>query len=321
MNKSILYIFNSKENNIGLVFFKIIIVGIVALILLNFIVMPQFLYGYNASIIDKVNRLSSISEPKIVLIGDSNLTFGIRSELIEEEMGMPVVNLGIHGGLGNRFHENLIRGNIREGDIIIICHSSYSHVADKLDPVLTWVTVENHYDLWKYIPMDEWVNMLKAYPTYLKKCINNMEAEISNIQEEECYSRLSFNEQGDNIYNETHDEQFEFEEDYFSNASFVDDEVVYRINQLNKYAVEKGAKLYIAGYPIAVDSKINNEQIEEFTEFQNELEQKMDAKVISNFTDYFLNYKYFFNTQLHLTADGAMLRTQQLIKDLKNGAD
>ena len=317
MNKSILYIFSSKENTIGVVFFKILIMGIIALILLNSIVMPQFLYGFNASIIDKVTRLSSISEPKIVLIGNSNLPFGIRSELIEEELGMPVVNLGIHGGLGNRFQENLIRGNIREGDIIVLCHSSYCDEADKLDPVLTWVTVENHYNLWKYIPMDEWGNMLKAYPTYLKKCINNMEAGISNIQKYECYSRLSFNEQGDNIYNEAHDEQFEFEEGYLSRASLVDDRVVHRINKLNKYVEEKGAKLYIAGYPIAVDSQINNEQLEDFKEFQNELEQKMDAKVISDFMDYFLNYKYFYNTDLHLTAEGAMLRTQQLIKDLE----
>lgn len=59
---------------------------------------PQYLGNYQASLIDKVERLESIQEPKIVLIGDSNLAFGIDSERIEEAFGMPVVNMGLHGG-------------------------------------------------------------------------------------------------------------------------------------------------------------------------------------------------------------------------------
>lgn len=38
---------------------------------------PQYFYGYDASIIDKVNRAESISEPKIILVGNSNLAYGI----------------------------------------------------------------------------------------------------------------------------------------------------------------------------------------------------------------------------------------------------
>lgn len=89
-------------------------------------VMPQYLYGYNASIIDKVNRLRSIEEPKLILVGNSNLPFGIRSDYLEEEIGMPVINLGIHGGLGDPFHENMIKGAINEGDIVVVCHTDYS---------------------------------------------------------------------------------------------------------------------------------------------------------------------------------------------------
>ena len=39
---------------------------------------PQFTHKYNASFIDKMNRLESISEPKIVLVSNSNLAFGIQ---------------------------------------------------------------------------------------------------------------------------------------------------------------------------------------------------------------------------------------------------
>ena len=80
------------------------------------IVMPQYLYGFNASIIDKVQRAESIKEPKILLIGNSNLVFGIDSEMIEEEIGMPVVNMGVHAGLGNAFLDNMSRYFVNEGE-------------------------------------------------------------------------------------------------------------------------------------------------------------------------------------------------------------
>ena len=77
----------------------ILFLGITAGFLLH--LSPQYLGNYQASLIDKVQRLESIHEPKIVLIGDSNLAFGIDSEKIEEAFDMPVVNMGLHGGLGN----------------------------------------------------------------------------------------------------------------------------------------------------------------------------------------------------------------------------
>ena len=55
------------------------------------IVMPQYRYNYNASLIDKEARLKSLDEPKIVLVGDSNVAFGFNSQMLEEAMGMPVV--------------------------------------------------------------------------------------------------------------------------------------------------------------------------------------------------------------------------------------
>ena len=45
----------------------------------------QYIDNYNASLVDKVDRLKSIDEPKIILVGDSNLAYGISSQLIEEE--------------------------------------------------------------------------------------------------------------------------------------------------------------------------------------------------------------------------------------------
>ena len=44
------------------------------------IVMPQYLLNYQASLIDKNERLCSIDEAKIVLVGNSNWAFGVDSQ-------------------------------------------------------------------------------------------------------------------------------------------------------------------------------------------------------------------------------------------------
>ena len=92
-------LFTSNFKEIGKFIMKcFLFLGIVVGVLLY--LSPQYLGNYQASLIDKVERLESIEEPKIVLIGDSNLAFGIDSEKIEEGHGIPVVNMGLHGGFG-----------------------------------------------------------------------------------------------------------------------------------------------------------------------------------------------------------------------------
>lgn len=80
-----------------------------------FIIGRQYNDNYDVALIDKVERLKGITEAKIILVGDSNVAFGINSEKIEEELGMPVVNLGLHGALGNAFHEQIAKLNIGGG--------------------------------------------------------------------------------------------------------------------------------------------------------------------------------------------------------------
>ena len=49
------------------------------------------------------------------------------------------------------------------------------------------------------------------------------------------------------------------------------------------------------------------------------MEQKeLDSDIISDYTEYFYPYHYFYDTDLHLTEEGAIVRTKQLISDLKN---
>ena len=124
--------------------------GLIILILIPMVyaffvrILPQHLESYNASLLDKVQRLQNLNEAKIVLIGNSNVAFGFQSELIEEAYNMPVVNMGLHGGLGNAFHERMAKINVHEGDIYVICHHTFSDDGKIEDVQLAWITLENY---------------------------------------------------------------------------------------------------------------------------------------------------------------------------------
>ena len=120
---------------------------------------------YAACVADKVHRLKSIHVPKIILVGNSNLAFGIDSHMIQDEFGMPVVNLGYHGGMGNAFHENMARPNITSGDLVIVCHSNYSDDSRVPDPALAWHTLAYHPDLWELLSWEDLLPALLAGPS------------------------------------------------------------------------------------------------------------------------------------------------------------
>lgn len=301
---------SSSKKSILVVLGKFVL--FVALMLAFFwgVVSPQYLYNYNASLIDKMERLETTNEPKIVLVANSNLAFGIRSELIEEATGMKVVNMGLHGGLGDAFHEEMAKVNINEGDIVIICHVNYAADDTIDDCALAWITIEDHFNLWTCVPTGEWYNMLLAFPTYVKKCINLYLTGQGNIDYGGAYSRLAFNEYGDNTYSATHEGYFTFAEDYESIVPPIDDRCTKRLNELNDYITSRGGTLLIGGYPIAYTSEKPDEQ--EWVQFKEKLQEKLDFPIICDYTDYFYPQNYFYDASLHLTDEGAVVRTNQL---------
>ena len=81
-----------------LVFFiPMITVGIVV-----FALPPVYDNTFIGELGEKYDRLNSIDEPKIVIVGGSSVAFGIDSELMEEKLGMKVVNFGLYANLGTK---------------------------------------------------------------------------------------------------------------------------------------------------------------------------------------------------------------------------
>ncbi len=282
------------------------------------VVPPEYVRIYTQAMVDKVNRLESIEGPRIVLVGNSNLAFGIDSAEIEDAFGIPVVNMGMHGGFGNAFDEQVCTLDVHEGDLYVIAHNTYSDDDMIPNPELVWMTIENYPELHRLIRRKDYMNMARAFPRYaFKATVKWVREKISGHEvfvdgTDGFMSRAAFNEYGDNVYPRPEND-FLFTEGSVPLPQ-INDACVNRLNELKAWLNAQGAEMVIAAYPIG-DGEFTPAE-DEYISFQQELADRLDAEVISDFTDYFYDYSLFFDSNLHLTDEGVKLRTAQLIKDL-----
>ena len=100
---------------------SIVLIGLVIITIAGVLLIPvkrpdHFLLAS----LDKEHRLHQLASPKIVVVGGSNTIFNIDSRTISNATGYPVVNMGLHAGLGLMFMLNEIEPAIKHDDITII---------------------------------------------------------------------------------------------------------------------------------------------------------------------------------------------------------
>lgn len=128
--------------------------------------------------------------------------------------------------------------------------------------------------------------------------------------------RKAFNIYGDNIWNETDTSHYTFTPGSEIANYDIGESTAKRINNLYENYRQKGVKLVITTFPIA-HGKYSPDDAS-YDRFQSSLKRRMKCPVIFDWKDYQFDYKYFYDNRLHLTNEGAVIRTRQLIKDLKN---
>lgn len=110
---------------------KFVFVIIILILLFAFIVCKHMSYyvfnnydNYLAAIIDKARALEKTKTEKIILLGGSNLAFGVNSKEISLYADRPVINLGLNADIGLNLIFKLSGKYISRGDIVI-CSPEY----------------------------------------------------------------------------------------------------------------------------------------------------------------------------------------------------
>lgn len=69
---------------------------------------------------DKFARLQSLEGERLIVVGGSNVAFGIDSDSLSAGTEKQVVNMGLHAGIGLDFYLAMLEDCMREGDTILL---------------------------------------------------------------------------------------------------------------------------------------------------------------------------------------------------------
>lgn len=145
--------------------------------------------------VDKHRRLASLGSPKLVLVGGSNVALGVDSELLERLAAVPVVNLGLNGGLGLRFMCEEVWPSLGGGDVVMLS-PEYEHWRGTLldgDLNLLWALRARPAGLRQLTSARQAAVLVRNTPEFMQGKV----MEFISARPDPVYNRWSFTARGD----------------------------------------------------------------------------------------------------------------------------
>jgi hypothetical protein len=281
--------------------------------------------NYLAAVLEKDRLIRNTPSPKIILVGGSNLAFGIDSKMMQDSLRLPVVNMGLYAKLGLKYMLAQVRPYIREGDIVIVVpeydqfYGDFANGDNTLNTALL------------YAPNDRVGDFIRSYSivdVVLRPRVENarrsfLRAAASAVGREEqffppdtnpVYNRRSFNEYGDVV---THLGRKGMDPDSIFVAPLpsiktFNAETLDQLNEIADEAKAQGAKAYFM-FPSYIDRsyEINVAAIDSL---RRRLETGMRIPILGTAADFSYPQNYFYDTRYHLNEEGRRVRTLRMIE-------
>jgi len=272
--------------------------------------------NYTLANADKLKRLQNTEAPRIILLGASNLAFGIDSSMIHNAFNYNVVNMGVHAGLGFRFLLNEIKPNLVENDVVILIPEYqffYGYFNGKKE-LLNLINLSP--DKRAYLSPIQYVTLLKYLPEVVGDKIQLViKNKLGLGNTRKIYNRNGFNTFGDLVTHEfTNNKPLNINGTFIIEKSEIDT-VISSLKEFHKYCIGKKVTVFMSfpPYPEEVfcKSKIT------FDNVNSALRDKTDIDVLSTPEKNLFPIYYFFDTFYHLNWKGRKERTNRLINDLR----
>ncbi len=287
---------------------------------------PQYSDTFLGVLDEKYERLHSIDEPKIVVVGGSSVAFGLDSKALERYTGMPVVNFGLYAALGTKLMLELSEGGIGKGDIVVI--------APELDPQTmslyfnsetTLQALDDRWSMMWALDGDDKLSVLGGMWSFLGDKLERMRADAPLVLDP-IYNAANIDGYGDvclvreeNIMPLWYDKNTRIDlttdmlgDGYEEFAEYLND-YIHRLEL-------RGADVYFSFCPMNELALTDGSTPEARAELVDHLTDTIDCEMISSIDDYILEAGYFFDTNFHLNDAGVKVRTARLARDIRLAA-
>lgn len=287
---------------------------------------PRYAQTYYGELAKMYDNLANTDGKKIVVIGNSNVPFGLDSALAEsllKQAGLDysVCNFGLYGSLGTRFMCELAENQIKSGDIVIVATELYAQtMSTYFSAEEAWYALDGNASLMWQFPSETRKMLVAGYIDYAAKKYDLYKkgqfADGSDV-----YAQSSFDDNCDlknypTDYNVMQD-GVDGNNPIAFDTALVSDEFCDFINDFADRIAKKGASVYYSFAPIN-NAAVSDEEMTKKDEFFAYVSKNLRFSVISDIDDYLFDKEWFYDSNFHLNTSGRVLRTVQLVCDIKN---
>lgn len=297
----------------------LLILPFILVLSVAFLLPPEYDETFVGALDEKLERLHSIEEDKILIVGGSSVAFGYDSEIIEKYLDMPVVNFGLYAALGTKLMLDLSKNEVEEGDIVIIAPEMDSETLSLyFSALMTLRALESSPEYLFDIPSEHTASLVGSIWSFAVEKFENkiIEKEL----QEGIYRADSFDERGDIKYPRPENVMREY---YDANRtldlteSIVGEDFLNYLNEYISHCKSVGAKVYFEFPPmnrLAISKNSTEDTRYEFEEF---LRERLDCPIIAaSVEDYIYDEGYFYDSNFHLNDAGVVMHTVNVTRDL-----
>jgi hypothetical protein len=278
---------------------------------------------------------------KIIIAGGSSTLFGIDAEYASKQLGLPVINFGLHAALSQKKMLEEVSAIVDSGDILILAFEPQYYGCKKLNAwqvnnIIGWdhnawrgMSYLEKIDFVTSVSFTTFTGMLQAdfqkryYPSEVSERLATLDRAtvLSRLRSRNIPISLTYTSFPYHL-DDFGDIQRIEEAKYFGKVVDIGmpkhicgDVKSYLITFVNEMK-KKGGHVYFANTPYIASETNTYGAKQSESGFLDEFASV--GCMIDSRQDLIFDRKYFYDTALHLNAEGRRLRTNLIIKAIQN---
>ena len=258
----------------------------------------------------KTHLLEQTPGPRIIFAGGSSSPYGTVCEEVQRQLGRTTINVGATAYLGLPLYLKLLRQHAVAGDVIVLALENSLLQGEGINYSLVWEAAGQDPQVWRSVPLSYLPGVACSGLEYyrMKKAV---------LHEEKPSYHPDFGPLGD----VTAPRQTLLESGYLGgDPIYLQKENIYEknIRRINRFAREmkkRGVTVVFAFAPLDILAVQTNAQ--QNADFAAAVEEKLEIPVIVGMDKALMEGRYFYDSNNHLTSEGAAINTANLIQGLR----
>lgn len=280
---------------------------------------------YYAQLSAQYEKLANTTGRKIIILGGSNVAFGVDSRTLEtalEDYGYDytVCNFGLYAAVGTSAMLSLSEDFLGEGDIVVLAIEPGSQTFSTYFGATAMLKcAEDNPEMLLHLNKQQKSNVVGNYVEYLQERAVIAKSQVFP-KGEGAYTRASFNENGDMIYDRPGNLMplgYDTAMPIDLTAVTFEDAFVRQVNDYIRQARRKGAEVVMSFSPMNRGA-LTDASEETVYGYFTALQKAFPCTMISDPNRYIMDSGWFYDSNFHLNTAGMAVRTHQLGCDLLN---